>query len=97
MNFILRFDQKDYLIPLTRPDLLWTHEKFNRDWPLVLFVTGWTTNYNESMVDNWALNQLYDAYHCRGNYNFVVSVLFVDLNVIRSNNLISFLVHFVDR
>lgn len=79
MNFILKFDHKDYLIPLTSPDQLWKHEKFNPSWPLVVLVTGWNTNYNDSIIDNWALDQVYEAYHCRGNINFVVSVVLIDL------------------
>lgn len=72
MNFVLKFDHKDYLIPLTQPELLWKHEKFNPTWPTVLLATGWTTNYNESIIKNSALDTLYEAYHCRGNINFVV-------------------------
>lgn len=76
MNFVLKFDHVDYMIPLTSPELLWKHEKFNPEWPLVLLATGWTTNYNDSVIDNWALDQVYEAYHCRGKINFVVSFIF---------------------
>lgn len=78
MNFVLKFDHKDYLIPLTEPAKLWTHEKFNPRFPVVLLVTGWTTNYNdtEANINNGALNTIYEAYHCRGNKNFVVSNVF---------------------
>lgn len=71
MSFILKVNHQDYLVPLTEPRQLWTHEKFNADWPLVIFATGWNTNYNTS--ENSALDTLYNAYHCRGNVNFVVS------------------------
>lgn len=71
MSFILKIDKKDYLIPLTQPHNLWIHEQFNPDWPLVIVVTGWSTNYNNS--ENSALDTLYKAYQCRGNFNFVVS------------------------
>lgn len=77
MNFVLRYDHKDYLIPLNKPELLWKHEKFNPTWPTVLLATGWKTNYNESA--NQALDQLYEAYHCRGKINFVVSVACINL------------------
>lgn len=80
MNFVLKYDNKDYLIPLTKPDLLWKHEKFNPNWPLVLLATGWTTNYNDSIIGNSALDTLYKAYHCRGNINFVVSIVCIDSN-----------------
>lgn len=80
MNFILRFDHKDYLIPLTRPELLWKHDKFNPTWPTVLLATGWKTNYNES--ENKALDDLYEAYHCRGKINFVVSAVCINLRTI---------------
>lgn len=49
IHFVLKFNHEDYVIPLTSPDLLWKHEKFNPDWPLVLVVTGWATNYNDSI------------------------------------------------
>lgn len=71
MNFILRIENEDHLFALTQPELLWNDGKFNRNHSLVVFVTGWTTNYNES--ENSALDLIYDAYRCRGNVNFVVS------------------------
>lgn len=84
MNFVLKFDNKDYLIPLTKPDQLWKHEKFNPTWPLILLATGWTTNYNDSIIGNSALDTLYEAYHCRGNVNFVVSIVRIKSNGFRN-------------
>jgi len=80
MNFVLKFNHTDYLIPLSSPELLWQHEKFNPSWPTALLVTGWNTNYNDSLIGNWALDTVYEAYHCRGNINFITvdTAAFVD-------------------
>lgn len=73
MRFILKVEnESDILVPLTQPNELWSSDKFNRQLPLVILVTGWTTNYNES--ENSALDTIYEAYRCRGNVNFVVNL-----------------------
>lgn len=72
MNFVFKVDVDEILIPLTQPERLWAHEKFIREWPLVVFVTGWNTNYNHTI--NPALDTVYAAYRTRGGANFVVSV-----------------------
>lgn len=56
-------------VPLQQPALLWKKTEFNTKYPLVVFVTGWTTNFNET---NEALETMYKAYECRGDINFVV-------------------------
>lgn len=78
MHFVLKYNHIDYLVKLESPVELWTQEKFNPEWPLVLFATGWTTNYDFSIMDNEALDQLYEAHHCRGGINFVVSCFQAD-------------------
>lgn len=93
MNFILKYNGEDFLIPLTQPELLWTHEKFNKELPLVLFATGWTTNYNES--ENSALDTLYEAFRCRGNINFVVCIVISESLILQ--NLIFFRSHLFSR
>lgn len=61
-------------VPLQDPTALWEKPEFNRDNPLVIFVTGWTTNFNET---NDALSTMHKAYECRGATNFVVSQLLI--------------------
>lgn len=69
--FILRTQSEDIPIPLTKPDDLWNHSKFNRSLPLVIFITGWKTNLLEGA--SRAQDTMAAAYLCRGNVNFVVS------------------------
>lgn len=62
-------DDRNISVPLEQPKELWKKTEFNAHYPLVIFVTGWTTNFNET---NAALDTLYKAYECRGDVNFVV-------------------------
>lgn len=55
-------------VPLGHSERLWRHPWFRRDWPVVVVVTGWNSNVNDS---NEALDVLHEAYRCRGGYNFV--------------------------
>lgn len=70
MYFVLKTKWKDISVPLEQPEKLWTNDEFNKDLPLVLLITGWTTNFNDP---NSALDTIYNAYKCRGNINFVVN------------------------
>lgn len=58
----------EVMVPLQRPELLWQHALFRRDWPVVVVITGWNSNVNQS---NGALEVLHEAYRCRGRHNFV--------------------------
>lgn len=71
MSFVLKTKTKNISVPLNEPDKLWALADFNTELPLVILVTGWTTNFNESA--NSALDTVYEAYKCRGGVNFVVS------------------------
>lgn len=71
MSYILYTGENRIFVPLNHPDDLWEHQEFDKKIPLVILVTGWTTNANSS--NNAALNKIYAAYRCRGNTNFVVS------------------------
>lgn len=72
MNFVLKINDRDILVPLNKPEKLWLLPEFNESLPLVMMITGWTTNYiNRS--ENTALDAIYQAYKCRGNINFVVN------------------------
>lgn len=69
MNFeLLTHNGENITIPLLDPEALWKHPKFNQKWDVVLLVTGWNSNINET---NDALDTLYASYRLR-NTNFVV-------------------------
>lgn len=70
MSYIVHTDGKRIFVPLNEPNKLLELIEFNKTLPLVVLVTGWTTNANDS--NNAALNKVYSAYRCRGNTNFVV-------------------------
>lgn len=69
MSFVLKTNSKNISVPLNRPERLWSSKEFNRNLPLVMMITGWTTNFNDT--ENGALDAIYAAYKCRGNVNFV--------------------------
>lgn len=69
MSYVLKIDNQNISVPLKEPTKLWALKEFNAELPLVLVVTGWTTNANDS--ENSALDAIYAAYRCRGNVNFV--------------------------
>lgn len=60
----------NHTFPLRDASRLWIHPEFNIHLPMEFFVTGWTSNVNET---NDALELVYKAYACRGGANFVVS------------------------
>lgn len=69
MNFeLLTHNGENITIPLLEPHRLWQHSKFHQDWDIVLLVTGWNSNINET---NDAVDSLYAAYRER-DVNFVV-------------------------
>lgn len=70
MSYVLKVKNVDIRVPLTTPENLWTLKEFNPNLPLVMMITGWTTNFNDP--ENPTLDKIYNAYSCRGNYNFVV-------------------------
>lgn len=71
MNYLLITPQnQEIIVPLTDATALWQHQQFNNDLKVVVVVTGWNSNVNET---NAALDTLYKAYQCRDDYNFVVS------------------------
>lgn len=70
MNFVLKTKSKNISVPLEKPEQLWSNAEFKKDLPLILLITGWTTNFNDT---NNALDTVYAAYKCRGNVNFVVN------------------------
>lgn len=71
MNYLLKTPQRDYLIPIQTPEKLWNHQAFDRNLKTAFLVTGWFSNVNSTM-ENDALETVWEAYKCRGNFNFVV-------------------------
>lgn len=73
MNYLLKTRGGDYLIPLLSPEMIWTHPEFNQELKTAILVTGWFSNINSTM-ENDALETVWEAYKCRGDINFIVSV-----------------------
>lgn len=69
-------------MPLEDPAALWNNDLFDEELPLVLFVTGWLTNFNETPND--ALTTMRQAYACRSGVNFVVRDLVLKSIVLHS-------------
>ncbi|XP_031628400.1 vitellogenin-2-like [Contarinia nasturtii] len=69
MSYVLKTKNKNISVPLDSPEELWKLKEFNPKLPLVMVITGWTTNFNDT--ENPTLDKIYDAYRCRGNVNFV--------------------------
>lgn len=80
MNFILKVKDQNVVVPLNEPQLLWTAKGFNRNWPLVILITGWTSSTDDS--SNQVLDKIYAAYRCRGGHNFVVNSLCLLQNIV---------------
>ncbi|XP_055296585.1 uncharacterized protein LOC129565592 [Sitodiplosis mosellana] len=78
MNFVLRIKNQSISVPLNKPEQLWLLPEFNSSRPLVMMITGWSTNFNKSASST--LEKVYEAYKCRGGYNFVAfdSAAFID-------------------
>lgn len=70
MSYVLKTKDKNISVPLDKPEELWLLKEFNAQLPLVMVITGWTTNFNDT--ENETLDKIYAAYRCRGNVNFVV-------------------------
>lgn len=84
MSFVLKVKDKNISIPLTKPRDLWALDEFDAELPLVVMITGWTTNFNDST--NPTLDKIYNAYKCRGNVNFVVIIQFLFIYVHMKKN-----------
>lgn len=80
MNFVVFTKNDKHLIPLENHHDLWNETLFNPSYKTEIMVTGWTSNINET---NDALETIWQAYKCRGNVNFIVSL--DDLNMIYYN------------
>lgn len=75
MSYILKVGDQNISIPLNEPTELWSHKSFNPELPLVIVITGWSTNFNDPDASALRCNDLlYAAYRCRGNVNYVASI-----------------------
>lgn len=70
MNYNFHFGDEVFFVPLSKPNELLSQSKFNQSNSLVILITGWTTNANDSQ--NAGLSLIYAAYRCRGDVNFVI-------------------------
>lgn len=71
MKYVLKVKDQNITVPLSEPERLWSLKEFDPKLPLVMLITGWTTNFNDTEIPT--LDKIYAAYRCRGNVNFVVS------------------------
>lgn len=78
MSLVLKYNEQNLSVPLHKPEALWKLKEFNSNLPLVIMVTGWTTNFNDT--ENPTLDKIYAAYRCRGGVNFVVNI---ETNIVR--------------
>lgn len=70
MNINFHHDNGTSFIKLSDADQLPSNIHFDVNNPLVILITGWTTNANDT--ENAALDLLYKAYRCRGDVNFAI-------------------------
>lgn len=69
MNYLLKIRNQTISVPLNEPKKLWSLKEFNPKLPLVMMITGWKFNINNTNSD-----EIYAAYRCRGNINFAVKI-----------------------
>uniref|UniRef100_U5EEG1 Putative vitellogenin n=1 Tax=Corethrella appendiculata TaxID=1370023 RepID=U5EEG1_9DIPT len=69
MNYVLLTPTENVSIPILNSLELWNHTLFNADFNVVILVTGWTSDINDT---NKAIDLIYEGYSTRGNTNFVV-------------------------
>lgn len=70
LAFVLHTPKTNVSIPIINPTQLWEHPQYNKNLPLVIFVTGWLTFLQNEPLGSQ--DQMAKAYLCRGNVNFVV-------------------------
>lgn len=80
MNYILLSGfGENRTVPLNEPHRLWTLKEFNRKLPTVIMITGWASD--NSIDSHRDLNNVWRAYKCRGNINFVVCSLNINVYI----------------
>ncbi|XP_063706112.1 vitellogenin-3-like [Culicoides brevitarsis] len=68
INYVLLTGDENVTIPLTNSVELWRHPSFDPKKKVVVLITGWKTDINET---NTAVDLLSEAYLARGDTNFV--------------------------
>ncbi|XP_055296584.1 vitellogenin-1-like [Sitodiplosis mosellana] len=48
MSYVLKVGDQNISVPLNQPTKLWLRKEFNPNLPLVMVITGWTTNANDT-------------------------------------------------
>lgn len=69
MYFQLRTPCNYLSIPIQQSEQIIEATEFDKDKPVVLFISGWT-----STIESDSIQYLAKAYNCRGGYNFLVSL-----------------------
>lgn len=70
---VLKVDDLNVKVPLHQAESLLSDEKFNRDFPLVIYIS----DYELDEFPSFTAIPLYKAYKCRGGHNFVVSIFYL--------------------
>jgi Lipase len=69
ISYVLLTEAENVSIPVTDPIKLWSTELFNPKLRVVVMVTGWTTDINET-IDS--ASTIYEGYKTRGDSNFIL-------------------------
>lgn len=69
LNYVFITGDDNISIPITDSKKLWIHPKFNTKKNVVIMVTGWNSDINDT---NTAAEVLSGAYNKRGDTNFIL-------------------------
>lgn len=72
-NLVLMTPCKNYSYSLGDHENFWTSSAFDRNKKTVILITGWLTNANNGQLP--ILECISDAYLCRDDVNFIVSLM----------------------
>lgn len=89
MSFVLKTNSKNISVPLNRPERLWSLREFNRNLPLVMMNTGWTTNSNDLFFSTGRLVPRITGLDLARNDTYWI-VFQSHMRIIISNKLLTF-------
>lgn len=69
LHYVLYTITANVSFPLAEPQKIWNHELFDKDKPVLILITGWTTNIHS--LDE-TIERFYAAYSSRVDFNFIV-------------------------